>query len=68
MIDYSFENSALLKSSSYFIKVTGRLVFYNLSKLLDMTPQGVLFSVDFRDNALFVKLPQRFVTTQLMIF
>jgi len=68
MIDYALENSCLLKNSHYFIKVTGRLVFNDLSRLLDHLSYDYLFSVDFRNNTLFVKLPQRFVTTQLMIF
>lgn len=68
MVDYVVENSALMQHSQYFIKVTGRLVFKQLSDLLNRNPDDFLFSVDFRENTLFVKQPQRFVTTQLMIF
>ncbi len=68
MIDEVFARSEILKDCSYFIKATGRLMFPEITRLLDRVPQNYLFAVDSRNNSLFTRLPQVFVTTQLMLF
>jgi len=68
MLDYAFTNSRLMKNSAYMVKATGRLTFPGLPNLLDRLPEAFDFAVDCRDNSLFVRAPQVFVTTQLMIF
>ncbi len=68
MLGRGLVQSELAAESRYWIKVTGRLRFPKISNLLDRLPNDYLFAVDCRDNTLFVASPQRFVTTQLMIF
>ena len=68
MIDKAFSVSKLINECAYLIKVTGRLTFPAITRLLDHLPKDFLFSVDCRKNSLFVPAPQIFVTTQLMIF
>lgn len=68
IIDFALKNIPALRESKYFIKATGRLLFPNIQRLLNMLPEKYLFAVDTRDNHLFVEQPQKFVTTQLMLF
>ncbi|KAB2888860.1 MAG: hypothetical protein F9K32_14945 [Desulfobulbaceae bacterium] len=68
IIDHALTNISSLKNSQYFIKATGRLTFPNVVNLLNKLPDDFHFAVDSRKNSLFVKHPQLFVTTQLMIF
>jgi hypothetical protein len=68
MLDEAFTISKILNKSSYFIKATGRLAFPNIPHLLNLLPENYLFSVDCRNNSLFTRSPQVFVTTQLMLF
>lgn len=67
MLDLGLPQSRLAAASKYWIKVTGRLRFTNVSKLLDRLPDNTLFAVDCRDNTRFVKTPQVFATTQFML-
>ncbi|CAN5469865.1 hypothetical protein BH10ACI2_BH10ACI2_09150 [soil metagenome] len=66
-IEQAFDRSQLLKSSTYFIKATGRLRFPNISQLLDLLPDEYLFSVDCRARSRYGK-SDPFATTQLMVF
>jgi hypothetical protein len=68
MIDVALERSRLAASATHFIKVTGRLTFPGLTRLLDRLPNGFKVAVDARNNTWFVRSPQRFITTQLMLF
>jgi len=67
MLELGLKQSTLAQHSRYLIKATGRLTFPTLPRLLDRLPNEYLFAVDCRNNARFVRSPQRFVTTQLMI-
>lgn len=68
MLEQGLPQSPAAQSALYWIKATGRLTFPGLPRLLDRLPDEFLFAVDCRDNTRFVRSPQRFVTTQLMIF
>jgi hypothetical protein len=68
MLDEGLGRSELAKECTHLIKATGRLRFPKIRRLLDRLPADFEFAVDARDNAWFVRSPQRFVTTQLMIF
>jgi hypothetical protein len=68
MVDQAFDVSELLQRSTHFIKATGRLSFPDISRLLHRLPSGFVCAVDSRSNALFCRVPQIFVSTQLMIF
>ncbi len=68
IIDFALTNLSAIRQSNYFIKATGRLTFPHIKRLLQKLPNHFLFAVDTRENTLFVRSPQRFVTTQLMIF
>lgn len=66
MLDLGLAQSTLAQKSDYLIKVTGRLVFPTLTRLLDRLPDDYEFAVDFREQRIWK--PYKFVTTQLMIF
>lgn len=66
MIDYAFEKSHLLQASDYIIKVTGRLYFPNISKLIDRT-SNFEFIADSRDYDLF-HIHKHYILTTLLIF
>jgi hypothetical protein len=68
MLDLGLEKSELASRATYFMKVTGRLTFPKVSRLLDRLPRSYEFAVDSRNNVHFARRPQVFVTTQLMIF
>lgn len=68
MVDHAMAASKLLSSCTHFIKANGRLSFPGVSRLLSRLPEHCLFAVDSRNTVLFSKIPQVFVTTQLMIF
>jgi hypothetical protein len=68
MLDHGIEQSELARRCQYLIKTTGRLIFPQLPRLLDRLPAEFNFAVDFRDNRWLARVPQQFVTTQLMIF
>ena len=68
IIDYAIINSNKIDKSSYFIKVTGRLKYPNISKLLDTLPKKFDAAVDHRkryrnENGYILR-----ARTQLMIF
>jgi hypothetical protein len=52
MIDYAFENSALIAKSDYIMNVTGRLYFPTASRLIDKL-KNHLFIADSRDYGFF---------------
>ena len=66
MIDYAVINSALIKKSDYFIKVTGRLTFPRLSDLLNILNHRINFFSDCRDYHLGNN-KKRFIVTTLLI-
>ena len=70
IIDYSLQNSRLIKQSAYFAKVTGRLQFPKFSALLDTLPESFDAAMDYRsaykhDRKSWSKYRAR---TQLMFF
>jgi hypothetical protein len=68
MLETVVHDSAVLASSTYFIKANGRLRFPNISRLLDRLPENYLFAVDSRRGYLHAGHDQPYVTTQLMLF
>ena len=68
MLDRVVTDSRLVAETGYFAKATGRLTFKGLTRLLDRLPDAFGCALDSRDNTRFVPMPQRFVTTQLMVF
>ena len=67
MIDEAVEKSALIHQSDYFIKVTGRLYFPELSKLIRSMRGCVHFLSDSRDYSIAGKKKRYIVTTLLII-
>ncbi|MBU6157577.1 MAG: hypothetical protein KGP35_00975 [Bacteroidetes bacterium] len=67
MIDEAVEKSKLIHQTSYFIKVTGRLYFPKLSKLIGTMHGSIRFLSDSRDYAFAGKEKRYIVTTLLMI-
>jgi hypothetical protein len=68
LIRYALSNSALLADSQNFIKVTGRLFFHDLHRLIMLAPTGYKALVDHRGiHRHEVGLPIR-ARTQLMLF
>jgi hypothetical protein len=67
MIDYAFVNSKLLKQTDYFIKVTGRLYFPKLSKLLKRLPSNLKIAIDSRDYELGKYKKHYLVTTVFIV-
>jgi hypothetical protein len=63
MVDYAFENSALIKESEYVVKVTGRLYFPKLSRLLKWIPQNADIAIDTKDFKIGSKEKHYVVTT-----
>ena len=47
-LEYAVTNSHLLAGTNIFLKVTGRLIFPEISKLLDTFDQDIRFAVDCR--------------------
>ena len=45
-IDYALENSTTLRDTQKFIKITGRLTFPTLGRLLDNLPRDLVFAAD----------------------
>jgi len=68
MLDCGTARSELMRGADYFCKVTGRLTFPALPKLLDRLPRDFLFAVDARGRSMLAPRRPQFVTTQLMIF
>jgi hypothetical protein len=62
MIDYAFEHSKLLTGADCFIKVTGRLYFPNVSKLLNKM-KNQLVMADSRDFKILNKSKHYILTT-----
>ena len=67
MMDEAIEKSNLIHKTPYFIKVTGRLYFPNLSKLIRSMRGCVHFLSDSRDYAIASKEKRYIVTTLLVI-
>lgn len=67
MLDQVLAVSELARKSKYFIKVTGRLIFPTLTRLLDHLPSDYLFAVDSRVPMLPKGKPPG-VYASLMIF
>lgn len=67
MIDEAVEKSALIHQSDYFIKVTGRLYFPGLSKLIRSMKGCIHFLSDSRDYSIAGKKKRYIVTTLLII-
>lgn len=46
IIDYAIKNSRLISNSKYFVKITGRLIFPNLSGLINSLNESFLVAID----------------------
>ncbi len=68
MVDRAFRTAQLIQPGDIIIKVTGRLQFPKIVRLLNRLPTDLQFSVDCRNNAFMASQPKIFVATQLMIF
>jgi hypothetical protein len=66
MIDYAFKRSTLINQSDYIIKVTGRLYFPKLGKLLKRLPNGFDLAIDSRDYK-FWKYRKSYVVTTIFV-
>jgi len=67
MIDNAYHHSKLIKNADYIIKVTGRLYFPRLSRLLNIVQPNHLFISDSRDFDLFNKSQHYAVTTIFVV-
>jgi hypothetical protein len=68
MLDRAFRQSELRQGTTHMIKVTGRLIFPSLPRLLDRLPQNFRFAADARRNLPFRRVVGRgFVTTMLFL-
>ena len=67
MIDEAISRSTLIPDTPYFIKVTGRIYFPRLSKLINSTNSSFSFLSDSRDYAIVGKQKRYVVTTLLLI-
>lgn len=68
MLDTGLERSALAKATRYWMKVTGRLTFPLVGRLLDRLPRNYHFAVDLRNGIPVFSPPQHWVHTRLAIF
>ncbi len=68
IIDYALENSRILRLSEYFVKVTGRLTFPCISRLLDTLDENLEVAVDHRRSYRNESEPPLRARTQLMVF
>jgi hypothetical protein len=68
MIDHALATSTLLATATHFVKASGRLSFPGIGRLIDRLPPDCAFAVDSRNSSVLSRLPQKFVSTQLMIF
>lgn len=66
LIDYVFEKSQLLTNEDYVIKVTGRLYFPDLSKLISFSIPRYLFVADSRIYN-FLGIQNKYILTTLFI-
>lgn len=67
MIDTAIERSRIISDTTFFIKVTGRLYFPELSKLLSTVTNATKFLADSRDYQLGKRKKQYVITTLLVI-
>jgi hypothetical protein len=69
MLDLGLQQSRLLPSTTHMIKVSGRLTFPALSRLLNRLPAGFDAAADTRAyQTLFRRHPHPNVTTQIILF
>ncbi len=69
MLDRGLSQSKLRSETTHMIKVTGRLLFPDLSRLLDRVPEEAEYVVDVRHwKTPWQRHREPFVTSQLMIF
>jgi hypothetical protein len=68
MLETVLHDSALLRTTQYFVKANGRLRFPSISHLLDRLPSEYLFAVDARRPLVPGGPRETYVTTQLMLF
>ena len=64
MLDQGLAQSQLRNTTSHMVKVTGRLMFPKMSRLLDRLPKDYSLAVDSRLSKGLTRYPQRFTTTQ----
>ncbi|WP_157893389.1 hypothetical protein [Aquidulcibacter paucihalophilus] len=68
IIDFAVANSRLFQKNDNIIKVTGRLIFPTISKLLDEIDPRILFAIDcYRIRSRGIRYPFR-ARTQLLYF
>lgn len=67
MIDFAVDHSKLIANSSHIIKVTGRLYFPQLSRLLKGIPENIEFASDSRDYQVGGRSQHYIVTTLFIV-
>ncbi len=67
MIDYALGASSLRQETSHMIKITGRLIFPGLPRLLDKLPASLKIAVDARARLPFRPSERGFISTQLFV-
>lgn len=68
IIDHAVENSKILQSCEHFVKVTGRLTFPRISRLLNTLDDTLEVAVDHRHSYRNEAGPRLRARTQLMVF
>lgn len=66
MIDNAFRDSKLISKTTHVIKVTGRIYFPKLSKLINIVKEDHLIITDCRDYEIF-RLKKKMILTTLFI-
>ncbi len=67
MIDFAFDHSKLIANTTHIIKVTGRLYFPQLIRLLKWIPKGIEFASDSRDYTIASRDEHYIVTTLFIV-
>jgi hypothetical protein len=67
MLDTGLAMSRLAKQTRYWMKVTGRLTFPNVGRLLDRLPNDYLFAADLRNAIPIFGPKQLWVHTRMLI-
>jgi hypothetical protein len=67
MIDQALAASQLRQETSHMIKITGRLMFPTLPRLLDHLPSNLRLAVDARSRLPFRPSEHGFISTQLFL-
>ncbi len=67
MIDQALSQSLLRQNTTHMIKMTGRLTFPALPKLLNMVPDDVLLAADARSTLVFRRIRRGLIKLELFL-